>query len=131
MCSNGITTLFCPMVSVINFEFLFRHHRFWPCRIFVYLHMPCSQRNKENANTTLTPTPLKYILHLLPRAVDLPGLSSPCNSETLHKMLDTPLVMLHWYVPKSAAPSGVTTRTSPNAFTLGDCVTVWLSFVQE
>lgn len=125
MCSNGITTLFCPMVSVINLEFPFRHHRFWP------LHMPCSQRNQENANTTLTPTPLKYISHLLPRALDLPGLSRPCNSETLHKMLDTPLVMLHWYVPKSAAPSGVTTRTSPNAFTLGDCVTVWLSFVQE
>ena len=48
----------------------------------------------------------KFTLHL-------PFTLHPCNNRILHRILDTPLVALHSYFPKSSSPSGFTTRTLP------------------
>ena len=78
----------------------------------------------------ITPGPFVFIQNSS-YSLCLPGVLVTCTSEILHKPLDIPLVTLHSYVPKSESFSGVTTKTPSNACTFGDCVTVWLSFVQE
>ena len=48
----------------------------------------------------------KFTLHL-------PFSLHPCNNRILHRVLDTPLVAVHSYLPKSLSLSGLTTRTLP------------------
>lgn len=48
----------------------------------------------------------------------------PLDSLILQRILDTPFVILHMYVPKSESLFGVTTMTSPNALNRDDSVMI-------